>query len=457
MSTANLPLVPPPGNPHSFLVATEAIQPRWDVNFDPEIGRKHIQSWFPDASANGIDYTVEGANAVSQRWYAPFYPDLENTCTLPQVIRQMVSWNRERYGYVGKFCDGPWNIDGSMTRDLVVQSVRMTPKYDFNDQMLEQSALALNKTSHGVLGANRGGVPIKPVSSYGKQVADNITLKNNAGQPFLVNNAYPVMVGQWWSLDISFGPDPYTNPFGYRYAAVEFKPSMRSEVIKYLTLGVVPTSSASGQPDFNAVDDLVGGDPSKIEITKTGFPLRNGQIEVAIRYPWVRIEQVFNAGPIGVPEQIKSANANPLVWAKDNRVSIRGNYLGCINVDPFLGFPRGYVMYTGAEIEDAQSPVSGKMGYKISHLFTINLSGEWNKTPISQDESNAIINIDEDGTPVIPRGFMVMMDSKNPGKIYKVDIGGGDASAVYPYSYKTFADLLYYGVVGDGQVFAMEG
>lgn len=458
LATITDPCVNPPGNPFEFLVQTTAAEPRWDVALDPAVGIAHIQSWFPDSSAHAIDYTTQGATAVTQRWYAPYYHSTDQTNRLPQTVRQMLSWNRERYPFVSKFCDGPYNYDGMMARDLVVTAVRMAPKYDFSDTMWEQVNQGLDRTSHGLIGVNRSGGKMAPLSAYGKQVAEAITIRNAAGQALPVSNVYPVMIGQWWQLDISFGPDMYTNPFGYRYAAVEFKPSMRSEVIKYLQLGVIPTHPNTGQPDFSKVDADVGGsDPSKIEITKTGFPLRNGQIEVAIRYPWVRIDSVFAAGPIGVPEQIKTVNANPLIWVKDNRMSIKGNYLGCINADPFLGFPRGYVMYTGAEIEDAQSPVTGKMGYKISHNFTINLSGEWNKTPISQDESTAVVDVDNDGTPLIPRGYMVLMDSKNPGKLYKVDVGGGNASAIYPYAYKPFSDLLYYGILGDGQTWPLEG
>jgi hypothetical protein len=240
------------------------------------------------------------------------------------------------------------------------------------------------------------------------------------------------------------------------------------ESIKNIPIGIVPTD-IYGNPDFKLVDAERDGDSSLIDNVTVGFPLREGQIEVVMTYPWVSLKDLLKAGPIGNPTQIPDLETGDFIFESVNPHNMSpGQFLGTVNTDPFLGFPRGRVLYSAAEIEEARSPVTGEVGYKVSNHFMVNTLMEWNQVrymPKNKD-ADAIGEIEGDMTPSWPTGFMVLMDkSKGSNIIYKFLMNKGDGlkgHAIYPYPYRDWENsgqdpakgsLIYYGRINETDQF----
>jgi len=456
-------LLPPPGDPSSIgsgFGPTGSIAPflRW---LDPEVSLRHTASWWPDPSRASLGYGSQGVDGSSQVWIAPWVvADSNGTPVfLPMALRQLLSWNRERYQAVNRFADH--DIDNPndpavfpTERYNVVQKIDLKPRLDISDVKLEEMAFSLGGiSSTGLLGY--AGLPELGVG-YGAEVFQKIRYFAPDGSPLPRQQTFPSIRGQWWEVTLQFAPDPYVNRFGYRYCSIEIKPNTRLESFKHLPMGVVPTG-ADGNPNFSLVDAENGGDSSLIERLTTGFPLREGQIEIVMRYPWVSAERLLRAGPIGNSEQIGAVGLAPV-----NPFNMPpGQLLVTVNRDAFLGFTRGRVLYVSAEIEEAASPVTGRLGYRVSNHFIVNVNREWNQSRYSPPKAGVLnmAPIQADMTPTWGTGFMVMLDpAKSTNTIYKfVAPPAVQAQAVYPYPYRDWSGLVYYGSLGDGQVFESEG
>jgi len=295
-------------------------------------------------------------------------------------------------------------------------------------------------------------------------------LTDGYGNNLPEQNTFPSVLGQWWEVEIQFAPDKYFNRFGYRYCKIDMKPTTRMESIKNLPLGIVPTND-EGNPNFALVDAEKGGKSEYIDNVTVGFPLREGQIEVIMTYPWVSIEDLLKAGPVGNPTQIPDLEGGNFFYDSVNPHNMSpGQFLGTVNTGSFLGFPRGRVLYSAAEIEEARSPVTGQVGYRVSNHFMVNTLMEWNQVRYmpKNEDADILDRIQDDMTPSWPTGFMVLMDkSKGANIVYKFLIDGPNGGpkkghAIYPYPYRDWENkdadpdkgsLLYYGRVNSTDPF----
>ena len=470
---------------------------------DPQYSIAHTKYWIPDLSNTSAGYSTAGLEASRQTWIAPWWVNGLNSSTLvssdtplagpsrialPYAIRQLVSWNRERYAYQNQF----WDLDRinnsnpklptNLYKPLVVTNIELTPRPDIMDSYSEGKSLSTQlSTLLGTMAFSSDTDYTYDGNNYTyndlvKFVQEQLKAKKLDGteppdfKPY--QQVFPRIRSQFWQVNLSWQPDPYVNRFGIRYAKIEMSPSLRLESLKNISMGIVPTD-INGQPDFNAVDadyvypdtnPEVNGNPELIERITTGFPVREPQVTVRITYPWVSLPDLLAAGPIGNPNQL-TADETAVV---SPQVLPIGQYLGCVNKSSFLGFSRGRVLYNAAELEETTSPITGKIGYRVTHEFIINTNMEWNQTRYTglydPDPTNVVqlggtipgINqFQTDLTvPYWKTGFMVQMASTTGGeKVYRVDMGVPANPALryqaqYPYPYKDHEDLLYYGYVG---------
>jgi hypothetical protein len=450
--------------------------------------KQHTRFWFPDMSGAKVQYDQQGLAYAEQTWIAPWSvikkDNPSDSYILPIVARQLMSWNREKFSYLNKFWDyAEFSLEldiYNLQRPLVVSDVSITPRTDMLDSKLEKVAQNYFGTSLGAF-ADSGwtsfdGWGTGYSSEYIEHVHRNLKIRRNDGSEFPGGDqVFPRMRSQFWQVTLVYKPDPYINRLGIRYAKVEIIPNLRMETLKNVSSAVIPTSE-KGNPDFAKIDPDNGGDSSIIDRSTTGFPIREQQVTIRITYPWVSLETLLAAGPVGNPGQMQAGAGAAQVFPHHIP---KGLYLGCINKKSFLGYPRGRVLYNSASIEESVSPVTGKIGYQVTHEFLVNPLMEWNQTRYTGkylaktselSTANATIGgvtgpvpfatiqyglLGDMVNPPWATGFVMQMDPRTGfERPYRVLMGGdgkadGDWQGVYPYPYKELNDLLYYGKVGD--------
>jgi hypothetical protein len=345
--------------------------------------------WMPDIATWSIDYATEGLTNVTQSWI------VQNNSYLPIAIRQMLSWNRDKYGRFSAFYDNGAGLGRKRApRNLVPVSVKLTPlANDFGGYFLDQHWTSMAVASGQTVCSGNGGVNLC---------------------------AFPTVVTDKWRMDISWSLDEFRNRLNIQYAKVEIEPSVRLESLQGSNLGVVPLN-ATGGPDINA-------DIKKINSVSTGFPVREPQLLIKITYPWVRLKgawpSIEQAGPIG----IWSGGTAPGLG-----VVPTGMLLGCVNDSTFLGFPEGRVLYSAADMVEKVSPVSGRLGYQITHVFNVLPTVSWNMSRYAGD----LKDIQPPGEGLWPYGYMVALGKDR--KVYQAN-----NKAIYPYREADLRKLLYY-------------
>lgn len=366
--------------------------------------------WVPDLSREWqVEYDLEGVAQVSQSWVVPRHQ------LLPLAVRQMLSWNREKYSYHYSFRD--WYdttaTPGYYDRPLVIVGARLSP------MLTSWSPTTLTNHMQSV---------------YSAKVANGEYPCGNCP-----NGVFPSIYTDKYRLDVTWARDEFTNRFGIKYAKIEIEPSIRLESITGASMGIVKIDPATGDPLLEPVDA-----PKANENLTTGFPCREPQTLMKVTYPWVRLggsganefavqtQSILQAGPLGIAKDVAMVAGKMPV----------GQYLGCVNSDWFLGYPRGRVLYQSASLLEKVSPVTGRLGYQITHDFLCLSTAEWNQARLQKlDPSESLDPADEQGQPLWPYGFVVATD-KTRGVIISA---GPPESPVFPYVYKDFDNLLYYG------------
>jgi hypothetical protein len=494
---------------------------------DPGIIQSHTRYWFPDMNGWRVGYGRNGLMSCQQSWVAPWKCNVEAdtedgrptekavAAYLPVVLRQMLSWNRERYSYYNKF----WDMDiakagdlyshgKNQYRDLVITDIELIPRTDLLDSQSESRIVSDTglKTSLGVMSntgdTTRWDKDNADVLEFTRMVQQQLRMTTTGGVETdflkLHQQPFPRIRSQFWQVNITWQPDPYQNRYGIRYAKVEIHPSLRMESLKNVPLGVVPTR-LDGQPEFTLIDPNVvvipkgtpGGDqsapgnmtltapvdymgkPDWVQPISTGFPVREPQITFKVSYPWVSLENMLNAGPVGNPGQLDPKSEKGFPGEVNPQTIPEGLYIGCVNKKSFLGYSRGRVLYNSAEITESTSPITGKIGYEVTHEFIINPNMEWNQTRYTGDYLAGIDVIRwytrvttpnsmgfnpndapaDANNPSFKTGYVVqMLPSSGGRRVHRVSMTAVepyDWQAVYPYPYKDFKNLLYYGMVGD--------
>lgn len=505
-------LIKPPDEPTDVFVGALSSQ----------IVKSHTKYWFPDMTGWRVTYGEHGLENCQQTWIAPWYvkpdpsykdPKQENTSSffdLNWAIRQLLSWNRERYDHYNAFWDSPsastTEIEGyhSFTqgwnsyRKLVVTGIELVPRPDLMDTASDRASVV------------DGNLPTLGVMSRSQLDIDNWSESNDASLDYLgyveymqqqlrvIGTAnpdsekkswqqrFPRIRSQYWQVNLTWGPDPYINRYGIRYAKMEIQPSLRMESLKNVPMGVVPTDQY-GQPAFSSVDPGHKFDPEFYDERKgvaigtfakgrsdwiqgvsTGFPVREPQVTIRLTYPWVSLENLLKYGPIGNPAQLKTDEADRLASVGPMMIP-EGLYLGCVNKDSFLGYSRGRVLYNSAEVSESVSPITGKIGYRVMHEFLINPNMEWNQTrytgdyepymnpkdfylkevdPLSVGHDSIFQFANGQSGPSWKTGFVVQLQGRTGNeRVYRIKSNKDTGyKAVYPYPYKQLNDLLYYGL-----------
>lgn len=391
----------PNGFPYDF--PTDA---NVQADLDPAILQNLSCNWIPDMNQSwGVDYNTEGTFGAVQSWVAPRHTQL------PVAIRQLVSWNRERFAALGKFYD---KFDLYLPpRPLVPTSVKLTPFLTNNS----------------------------PEYVAGHYQAEGIPNIHDYPCGNCADGRFPIMLTDKYRLDITWAADEFTNRLGIVYAKVEIEPSLRLESVTGANMGVIPLKS-DGTPKLDA-------DPAtEINAVTTGFPFREPQLVIKVTYPWVRLvgqkPSIQYAGPIG---QFSSSEPKPGMVPE-------GQYLGCVNSKRFLGFPRGRVLYQSAELVEKVSPVTNRLGYQVTHVFLALTTASWNETRYSGDIAKANLTSPGVGSEDISWPFGVMVATKKDKTVYKT---GDPLKPIYPYVHKDFSNLLYYGTEDAPLIPAGEG
>jgi hypothetical protein len=502
LTIANAPIPVSAGNDWNLLPQISgdlaAFQPLY-VNSN--IVSSHTKFWVPEMSGWTINYDDQGVNTATQSWIAPFYAQtLLNDTTvdtqLPMAVRQLQSWNRELYAQWATFFDSGYNesytlgnpqpgqpIAYNLSDPLVPTSVDILPRPDLMDQVYEDVGRGLTGTTLSVLSrvpANdsqwtSGTGAVWNFGDYLSKVRKNLTVWNKNGTEYTAaRQVFPRIRSQYWQVNIRFQRDPYVNRFNIRYAKVDTRPAVRMQALKNVPSAIVPTDN-TGQPAFNAVySDPANADPVKpqtgpgiLDPLTTGFPIRETLIEYRITYPWVPLDKLLAAGPIGNPQQLVSGGGLGIVEPFE---ITPGMYLGAVNLKSFLGYSRGRVLYSGCELTEVVSPVTGKIGFKVTHEFMANPTMEWNQVRYNGTYNpNHEPNADAQNPGVTwQTGFIVrtnkvyLYQDEVTGDtvldpIYRIKLKDTDPpewTALYPYPYMNFNDptfpgLLYYGFVGD--------
>ena len=489
-----------------------------------QIIKSHTKYWFPDMTGWRVSYGEQGLEHCQQTWIAPWYavPDSNfkdpkqehglNYIPLNMAIRQLMSWNRERYDHYNKFWDSEKTVLQDFSgyqkfyngencyRNLVVTGVELVPRPDLMDTASDRAAVVDGKLpTLGIMSKSQLDIDIwsEPDDSslkylgyveYMQQQLRVIGKANPDSELKSWQQRFPRIRSQYWQVNLTWGPDPYVNRHGIRYAKMEIQPSLRMESLKNVSMGVVPTDM-TGQPAFDSVDpafelkDSNGGtftDPRSnaggvlakgrsdwIQGVSTGFPVREPQITIRLTYPWVSMKDLLTYGPIGNPSQLEVASADRKATIGPMQIP-KGLYLGCVNDGSFLGYSRGRVLYNSAEVSESVSPITGKIGYRVTHEFLVNPNMEWNQTrytgdyepymdpklfylkeinPLSVGQASPFFFDDKVNqvTPSWKTGFVVQLQGRTGSeRVYRVK-SDGKYQAVYPYPYKTLFDLLYYG------------
>lgn len=494
--------VPVPPTTDAALLAMVQLKPDLQASdpncMDPGIVASHTSAWVPEMSSWAVGYDDHGLATTTQVWLAPFLvaTPLQNSSgtintRLPQAVRQLLSWNRQPFAQWSTFFDTLYNdnyqpndpqpgepIALNLMQPLVVKEVEVRPRPDLMDETYESSAGSLG-TSLRVMSRvpatdnawdNASGT-IANTKDYLSHIRVNLGAFSQSA-PYAeiksVRPVFPRVRSQYWQVSVKFARDEYVNRYGIRYAKVEVKPSIRLQAMKNAPAAVVPTD-ANGQPNF--VDLYKIEDPPKaapqegsgiLDLLTTGFPFREALIEYRITYPWVSLDKLLHAGPIGNPGQL---NPNPQADVKPFDIP-DGMFLGAVNLKPFLGHPRGRVLYNGCELRECPSPVTGKIGYEVTHEFLVNPMMEWNQVRYNgtYDPFNPVV-APKDGVSFAWRtGYIVQTRSSYTRVVNGVNTydplytikykNENKYGAVYPYPYMNFNDsdnpnLLYYGFIGD--------
>lgn len=349
-----------------------------------------ICTWIPDIPSWGIDYGLEGPSQVTESWFVP------NSPMIALAARQMLSWNRDLFGASAAFYDRNASLGRKRApKNLVPVNVKLTPV----------------ATSNGGYAVNNHWTS--------RTVAGGAVICTVGGLPNLC--AFPTIVSEKWRMDITWGLDEFRNRYNVQYAKVEIEPSIRLESIQGSNLGVVPITN--GEPDLTV-------DSKKINTVSTGFPARESQLLIKITYPWVRWSgnwpSITAAGPVAKWES--NLAAPPVGKLPD------GCYLGCVNSKTFMGFPKGRVLYQSADMVERVSPVTGRLGYQITHAFLVLPTASWNMTRYTGEIDDAGL---ADADSIWPYGYMVALKKDRTIKKF-------GASGIYPYLHKDLNDLLYY-------------
>lgn len=523
MSNANYtfiapaPVPPTSGNWNEINPISADLQTYDSEYLDVNYIAYQTSTWVPDMSGWDTSYDEQGIATCTQQWIACYnaYDPEGNGYALPIAVRQLISWNRELYAKWATFFDSDYNanykwdrpdagtsIGYNLSQPLVPVRVRVTPRVELLDKVLEREFTDYDTTSlipwSAIKGAESSWDSSVTGEVYLAQVKKNLLVYNTPtddASPIEIRAARPVfprMRSQFYTVTVEFARDQYKNRFGIRYAHVELRPSVRLLSLKNIPMTLVPTG-ADGQPDFTSLYQVVdlpipnGGGavtPAQVsgqaQVTEailekidTGFPVREGQMEMRVTYPWVSIDQLLAAGPIG--------NLGQLDAVTEGMVSPfqipDGLYLGAVNATSFLGYSRGRVLYNGCELTPKQSPVTGKMGYQVTHEFLINPNMEWNQARYTgtYNPTAPANGWDIFGNAVAWRtGYMCMQPSRVRQEsldqnnnvittytpLYTIKLAtDGNQHAIYPYPYMEFniietdeksePALLYYGMVGD--------
>lgn len=501
---------------------------------------QHSAEWVPEMSGWSVEYDDQGLASCTQSWIAPAEARVSMTGNYPTIsdpfmplvmaTRQLVSWNRELYNTLTHFFDTDYNasdfIASNPTANLCMQpgkpiaknlmiplvpvQVELVPRMDLMDANHEQRRQTeTSLTSLGVMSR----VPARDsawdlgstttlrddgnyLGTVRRQlmVTGTNSLSGLKSEIRTVRPVFPRLRSQYFQVNIQFKRDPYVNRYGIRYAHVEVKPSTRLQAMKNAPVGVVPTNF-SGQPNFSKVYTRVSKEEKAkppvqkgaaiIEHIDTGFPFRESLVEYRITYPWVSMETLLKAGPIGNEDQV-AFETNGLVTPFE---LAEGMWLGAVNLVSFLGYSRGRVLFNSCELEQATSPVTGKIGWKVTHEFIANPTMEWNQVRYN-GSYDPTLDPQKPATwdppvaqPAWRTGYVVALN-KNPTFTQKYMDGGVEKTRsmydpiwtyatasdaidttipprhyrrypMYPYPYRMFykdktdTGLLYYGYVGD--------
>lgn len=363
-------------------------------------------SWVPQMSPPwDVEYDAQGLAGMTQQWLA-FRDD-----RIPIVLRQLLSWNRKRFGGYASFKDA-FATDATLYQQgLVVVGANLQP-------------MEANNSPGAISGHMQ--------SPNFKGMFDHICISNQPNTPCPAGR-FPSIVSDKYLISLRWARDEYVNRFGINYAKVEIAPSIRLESIHGSSLGVLPMN-ADGTPKVTAT-------PAEIRRLTIGFPQREPQVNIRIAYPWVAmgaaggqdVTSLLHAGPFG------RGSAATLAPGKVPQ----GQYLGTVNTDSFLGYPRGHVLYQSAALEQRVSPATGRLGFMVTHEFLALSNSSWNTTRSEGEPSASLANEPDAETPQWPLGYIVAIKRDNSLLL----IAG---KPVYPYVHKDFAKLLYYGWDGGG-------
>lgn len=386
-----------PGSGNDQSTPTDAL--------DPTLIPSLTCAWIPDMSqAWDVQYDSQGIASASQTWVASRH------ASLPVVARQLVSWNRRLFAPYNQLKDAYASSTKFYNPGLVPLSVSLRPMETNNTPaFLQDHMQAPNQLTIS--------------SNYCLQADSQVVAACPSGR-------FPAILTDKYQVGIQWGRDEFTNQFGIYYAKVELQPSIRLESIHGASLGIIPLTS-EGEPDINATT-------AQIKPLTIGFPLREPQNLIRVTYPWVELGDDLS------PDDGTIRKAGPLGYMGSNFLAPGniqlGQFLGTVNSAPFLGYPRGQVLYQSATLEPRISPVTNHRGFSITHEFLVLSSASWNMTRIEGDP-DATLTFGEDAEqPQWPYGCIVAVKKAGP-EIYLT----ADKSPIYPYVHKDFSKLLYYG------------
>jgi len=362
--------------------------------------------WIPKIDDVSIEYDAEGLSQVSSTWIVPRHE------LLPLALRQMLSWNRGMYAQYFQLRDwlptAPPNV--YFDRPIVPVSARLTP-------------MPTNKS------------PAFLANHFQTEVSNKIA--NGSEQCGTCGySVFPAIYTDKYRLDVQWARDEFTNRFGIKYAKVEIEPSIRLESISGSSMGVIKIDAA-GLP----ITSPANGSNPIVEKLTTGFPLREPQVLIKVTFPWVSLfaaeslVSIINAGPIG---------NLPGVALRPGEIP-SGLLLGCVNSSTFLGYPTGRVLYQSASLVEKVSPVTGRLGYQITHDFLCLGTSDWNMTRLkggveATDVPGVIVG--DQKTAAWPYGYIVATDDRGVITL-KAE------KPIYPYVYADLTPLFYYGGTGD--------
>lgn len=365
-------------------------------------------AWIPDMTTPwNIEYDSQGLSSMSQQWIVP------RTDELPIVIRQLLSWNRHKFSAVGSF------------KDVAAGDAKY---YDFGTSVAGQGIVVTSASLQPMLEASYPGYLDGHMQSPLFAIQRSGPCYESYGSVAACPDArFPSVLAAKYRLTLQWNRDEYVNRFGILYAKVEINPSIRLESISGSSMGVIPMNG-TGEPD-------TAGDIRRLSI---GFPLREPQVLIRVTYPWVslgskgnpRSYDIVNAGPLGRQDADTYAPGKiPL-----------GQYLGTVNAAPFLGYPKGHVLYQSATLEPKVSPATGRLGFMVTHEFLAIATASWNMTRFEGDPLASLTKDDPDAENVLwPYGYIVAI-KKADQTVLQVD-----GEPVYPYVHKDMSKLMYYG------------